>query len=111
MSTFELSPERVSQIEGELVDTGGKVDDVATRAENEITGVSGSGWSGAASNAAVNQITGPFADAKRTLYSAINHISTALGQGRVLTESEDEANQQAITAITPDVGNFSRLAV
>ena len=42
-------------------------------------------------------------------YHESNRISEAVGLGRQLTISEDQANEQAFNAINPDVGNFSRL--
>ena len=59
--------------------------------------------------AAANKQTGDFQDAVNKMYNEINRISEALGLGRQLTISEDQANEQAFNAINPDVGNFSRL--
>lgn len=105
VSTFELTEEQVSQIEERLLETGESVDKEATAAEQGILGLNGSGWSGSAAVAAVNQQTGPFAEAKRTLHSAINEISEALGMGRVLTVTEDMNNEEALLAINPDIAN------
>jgi hypothetical protein len=103
VSTFELSEEQVAKIEERLLETGENVDTEATAAEQEILGLNGTGWSGNAAVAAVNQQTGPFAEAKRTHHSAINDVSEALGMGRVLTVTEDMNNEEAILAINPDL--------
>ncbi len=106
---FELEESAVAQTEKVLQETGDRVREEARRVMDEVAGLSGSGWQGGAMTAAVNKQTGDFNDAVNKLYDEINHISEALGLGRALTISEDQANEQALNAISPDIGNFSRL--
>lgn len=106
---FELDEGAVARTEEMLRDTGEQVREQAQRAVDMVTGLSGSGWQGSAMTAAANKQTGDFTDAMNKMFSEINHISEALGLGRQLTMTEDQSNEQAISAISPDIGNFSRL--
>lgn len=109
MSRFELDPDAVARSEEMLRETGEKVRQEAQNATNMILGLSGSGWQGAAMNAAATKQTGEFTEAMNKMFAEINHISEALGLGRQLTASEDQANEQALNAVMPETGNFGRL--
>lgn len=109
MSNFELDEAAVARTEEMLRETGEAVNTEARRASDLITSLNGSGWQGAANTVASNKQTGDFATAVSKLHAEINHISEALGLGRQSTMTEDQSSEQAFQAVTPDVGNFTRL--
>jgi hypothetical protein len=109
VSEFNLDPQAVAQTETLLHDTGEAVEAEARAVVDEITGISGTGWTGNANAAAVNQQVGAFTDAQRRLFNEISHISEALGMGRFTVTAQEEDSEQAFQLITPEVGNFGRL--
>lgn len=109
MSTFELDDAAIAQTEEMLRETGEKVMTEAQNASDAITGLSGSGWQGSANTTASNKQTGEFGPAVQKLFNEINRLSEALGLGRQATMTEDMHGEQALQAVNPDVGNFTRL--
>lgn len=108
MSTFELDEGAVAGVEELLRDTGNKVDDEARKASTAITSLGGSGWGGVASTVASSKQSNEFTNAAQRLHNIIDELAENLGVARNMTAGQEQDNEQALMAIDPSVGNFSR---